>query len=80
MFGVDGAGLKYKTSWAARAARFEPKNAKWRGFKFGDPERKFEGLDTTLSEGELDAKGRAAASLKLDDAWEAESLINVTLG
>ncbi|MBR1419344.1 MAG: hypothetical protein IJ576_10305, partial [Synergistaceae bacterium] len=79
LFGVDGAGLKYKTSWVARAARFEPKNAKWRGFNFGDPERKFAGLDDTLSEGELDAKGRAAASLKLDDAWEAETLINVTL-
>ncbi|MBQ3627394.1 MAG: hypothetical protein II948_11725, partial [Synergistaceae bacterium] len=79
LFGVDGAGLKYRTSLYARAANFTPKSSKWKDFKFGDPEQKFEGFDDTISEKELDAKGRAVEKFKLSDVWEAETLINVTL-
>nr|MBQ6739815.1 hypothetical protein [Synergistaceae bacterium] len=71
LFGVDGAGLKYRTSLYARAANFTPKSSKWKDFKFGDPEQKFEGFDDTISEKELDAKGRAVEKFKLSDVWEA---------
>lgn len=79
LFGVDGAGLNYKTYWAASAADFQPKNARWREYKFGDPDIKFARIDGTLNEGQLDNSGHVSESFTLEDEWEAASIINVTI-
>ena len=79
LFGVDGAGLKYKTSWTAREGTFEPTQDRWKGYAFGDPSRRFTATEGDLEEGQLDNFGAAHANLKLDSDWEAPTVINVTL-
>lgn len=79
LFGVDGAGLKYKTSWTAKEATFTPTQDRWKQYTFGDPSRKFASLNDDIDEAELDSFGAAKASLELSDNWEAPTIINVTL-
>ncbi len=79
LFGVDGAGLKYKTSWTAREGTFTPTQDRWKGYEFGDPSRKFTAEEGTIEEKELDNFGAAKMSLNLEEDWQAPSVINVTL-
>lgn len=80
LFGVDGAGLKSKTSWTARQGEFTPTQDRWKGYSFGDPERKFSSLNGTLPEKILDNYGKAQESLPLNDPdWQAPTFINVTM-
>ena len=79
LFGADGAGLKYKASWTAKEATFTPAQDRWKGYSFGDPERKFIAENGDIDEKELDHFGAAKVSLKLDDDWQAPTIINVTL-
>ena len=79
LFGADGSGLKYKTSWTAKEASFTPTQDRWKGFSFGDPERKFSAENGDIEEKELDHFGAAKVSLELDEDWQAPTIINVTL-
>ena len=79
LFGVDGAGLKYRTSWTARQGVFAPAQERWRGYAFGDASRVFEFVEGDLEEKELDGFGKAGVELKLADDWEAPAVVNVTL-
>ena len=79
LFGADGAGLDYKASWTAREANFTPTQDRWKGYNFGDPSRKFAGAEGEIGEGKLDNFGKSKVSLKLEDAWEAPTIINLTL-
>lgn len=79
LFGVDGAGLNYKTSWTAREASFTPTQDRWKGYEFGDPSRHFASTEGELEEANLDNFGAAHANLKLDSDWQAPTIINVTL-
>ena len=79
LFGVDGANLKYKTSWVARQGKFAPTQDRWKGYAFGDSSRKFSGDDGEIGEGNLDNFGKAKTSLKLDSDWEAPAVIDLSL-
>ena len=79
LFGVDGAGLKYKTSWSAREGTFTPRQDRWKGYEFGDSSRRFTNTEGDLAENVLDNFGKATADLKLDEDWQAPTIINVTL-
>ncbi|MBQ6972413.1 MAG: hypothetical protein IJP86_08700 [Synergistaceae bacterium] len=79
LFGVDGAGLAYKAAWSAKEAEFTPSQDRWKGYSFGDPSRKFAAVESDINEGELDSFGAGKISLKLEDSWEAPTLINLTL-
>ena len=79
LFGVEGAGLRYRASWMARPGSFVPKADRWRGYSFGDPERKFAPQQDDFEEGALDAEGRAGLTLTLDAPWEAATTIDVTI-
>ncbi len=80
LFGVDGAGLKYKTSWTAREGTFTPTQDRWKDYQFGDPERHFSFTDGVLEEDkQLDNFGAAKAEFKLEEDWHAPTVINVTL-
>ena len=81
LFGVDGSGLQYRTSWTAREGTFKPEQDRWKGYTFGDPSRKFahdydEGY---IDEGNLDNFGAGHANLKLEYDWQAPTLIDVTI-
>lgn len=79
LFGADGAGLKYRTSWSAREGVFTPTQDRWKEYTFGDASRKFASQNGEIDEAELDSFGAAKASLKLTDYWEAPTVIDVTL-
>lgn len=79
LFGVDGAGLDYKTSWTAREGSFTPTQDRWKGYTFGDASREFDTLEGEIAEGQLDNFGAAKVNLKLSENWEAPTIINVTL-
>ncbi|MBR1657697.1 MAG: hypothetical protein IJ697_04440 [Synergistaceae bacterium] len=79
LFGADGAGLNYKTSWSAREASFTPTQDRWKGFSFGDPSRSFSAENGDIEEKQLDNFGAAKTNLKLEDDWKAPTIINVTL-
>ena len=79
LFGVDGAGLNYKTSWTARQGEFVPTQERWKGYAFGDPSRTFEFTEGDLEEKQLDNFGKAGAVLKLGEDWQAPTVIDVTL-
>ncbi|MBR0034803.1 MAG: hypothetical protein IJP54_03915, partial [Synergistaceae bacterium] len=79
LFGVDGSGLKYKTSWTARQGAFVPAQERWKGYAFGDPSRTFEFTEGDIEEKELDGFGKAGVELKLAEDWEAPAVVNVTL-
>lgn len=79
LFGVDGAGLDYRTSWIAREGSFSPTQDRWKGYSFGDPERHFSNTEGDLAQGKLDNFGAAKATLELTEDWQAPTLINVTL-
>ena len=79
LFGVDGAGLKYKTSWTAREGNFTPTQDRWKGYQFGDPSRHFSFQEGTLEESQLDNFGAAKANFSLNEDWYAPTVINVTL-
>ncbi|MBQ7577524.1 MAG: alpha-2-macroglobulin family protein [Synergistaceae bacterium] len=79
LFGVDGAGLNYKTSWSAREGSFAPTQDRWKDYTFGDPSRNFAFTEGTIGEGQLDNFGKLNTSLTLDADWEAPTIINVTL-
>ncbi|MBQ6434574.1 MAG: hypothetical protein IJJ09_01075 [Synergistaceae bacterium] len=79
LFGVDGANLNYKTSWYARQGNFEVTQDRWKGFQFGDPERTFSFLDGEIEQKQLDNFGNAHVDFKLEDDWQAPTIVNVTL-
>ena len=79
LFGVDGAGLDYKTSWTARQGEFVPTQDRWKGYSFGDPSRRFSFTEGELDSGKLDNFGAAHANFKLEEDWQAPTVINVTL-
>ena len=79
LFGADGAGLTYKTSWTAREGTFTPTQDRWKGYQFGDPERRFSTEEGDFGENVLDNFGAARSSLELKEDWEAPTVINVTL-
>ena len=79
LFGVDGAGLNYKTSWTAREGTFTPTQDRWKGYSFGDPSRRFGMITGDLEESTLDNFGNAHASFTMDSDWQAPTFINVTL-
>ena len=79
LFGVDGSGLNYRTSWTAREGTFTPKQDRWKGYSFGDPSRHFAPQDGELEESTLDNFGNAHANFTLNDDWQAPTIINVTL-
>lgn len=79
LFGVDAAGLKYKTSWTAREGNFEPAQDRWKGYQFGDPSRHFTAEEGDIDDSQLDNFGAAKVNLKLEENWEAPTFINVTL-
>ena len=79
LFGVDGAGLQYRTSWSAREGTFTPTQDRWKDYVFGDPARHFAGEAEDLAAAQLDNFGKAKAELKLDNDWSAPTIINVTL-
>lgn len=79
LFGVDGAGLNYRTEWTAREGTFTPEQDRWRGFSFGDPSRKFTFKDGIITEDKLDNFGAAHANLTLDEDWQAPTIIDVTI-
>ena len=80
LFGVDGAGLNYKTSWTAREGTFTPTQERWKDYNFGDPDRHFAFTEGILDEGgQLDNFGAAHADFKLEEDWQAPTIINVTL-
>ncbi len=80
LFGVDGAGLKFRTSWTARQGTFTPQQERWRAYTFGDASRVFEREEGELvSEGQLDAFGKAVANFPLNADWQAPTVIDVVL-
>ncbi len=79
LFGADGAGLKYKTSWTAREGTFTPAQDRWKGYEFGDSSRHFSAENGDIDEKELDGFGAAKVNIKLDEGWQAPTFINVTL-
>ena len=79
LFGVDGAGLDYKSSWTAREGTFTPTQDRWKGYAFGDPSRKFAGDEGEIGGNKLDNFGAAKVNLKLDENWEAPTIISLTL-
>ncbi|MBQ7150695.1 MAG: Ig-like domain-containing protein [Synergistaceae bacterium] len=80
LFGVDGAGLNYKTSWTAREGTFTPTQDRWKSYNFGDPDRHFTFTNGELEEGkQLDNFGAAHTEFKLEEDWQAPTIINVTL-
>ena len=79
LFGVDGAGLNYKTSWTAREGTFTPTQDRWKSYAFGDSSRTFTATEGDLAENALDNFGKATAELKLEEDWQASTIINVTL-
>ncbi len=80
LFGVDGSGLQYKTSWIAREGTFKPEQDRWKGYTFGDPSRRFTNLEGDIAEGNLDNFGAGHANLNLEDDWQAPTKIDVTIG
>lgn len=79
LFGADGAGLKYRASWSAKEGSFTPTQDRWRGFTFGDPERKFATETGETGDGELDHFGNAKLRLDLNSAWSAPTFIDVSV-
>ena len=79
LFGVDGSGLQYKTSWIAREGTFKPEQDRWKGYTFGDPSRRFTNLEGDIAEGNLDNFGAGHANLNLEDDWQAPTKIDVTI-
>ena len=80
LFGVDGAGLNYKTSWTAREGTFTPTQDRWKDYKFGDPSRHFSFTEGVIDDGkQLDNFGAAKTDFKLEEDWQAPTIINVTL-
>ncbi len=79
LFGVDGAGLNYKTTWTAREGTFTPVQDRWKGYTFGDPSRHFGFTEGSIAEDKLDNFGAAHANFTLDSDWQAPTIINVTL-
>ena len=79
LFGVDGAGLNLKTTWFARQGEFTPTQDRWKGYSFGDPERKFSRVEGSMNDAVLDNYGKSQASLTLNADWQAPTIINVTL-
>ena len=80
LFGVDGAGLQYKTSWTAREGKFTPTQDRWKDYNFGDPARHFNFAEGVIDENkQLDNFGAAHADFKLEEDWQAPTIINVTL-
>ncbi len=79
LFGVDGSGLQYKTSWIAREGTFKPEQDRWKGYMFGDPSRRFSNLEGDIAEGNLDNFGAGHANLNLEYDWQAPTTIDVTL-
>ena len=80
LFGVDGAGLDYKTSWTAREGTFTPTQDRWKDYSFGDPSRHFSFTEGVIEEGkQLDNFGAGKAEFKLEEDWHAPTVINVTL-
>ncbi|MDY6399943.1 MAG: MG2 domain-containing protein [Synergistales bacterium] len=80
LFGADGAGLNYKTSWTAREGNFTPAQDRWKEYSFGDPSVKFTFTEGIIDEGkQLDNFGAAKTEFKLEEDWHAPTIINVTL-
>ena len=80
LFGVDGAGLNYKTSWTAREGVFTPTQDRWKDYQFGDPSRHFSFTEGVIDDGkQLDNFGAAKTDFKLEEDWQAPTIINVTL-
>ncbi len=79
LFGVDAAGLDYKATWSAKEGTFTPTQDRWKGYTFGDPSRKFAGAEGDIGENTLDNFGAAKVNLKLEEVWEAPTIINLTL-
>lgn len=79
LFGVDAAGLDYKTSWTAREGSFTPSQDRWKGYAFGDPSRHFALTDGEIGENKLDNFGAAHANLTLNSDWQAPTIIDVTM-
>ena len=79
LFGVDGSGLNYRTSWTAREGTFTPVQDRWKDYSFGDPSRTFAFTEGDLEDSKLDNFGKASAALALDQDWHAPTIINVTL-
>ncbi|MBR1486479.1 MAG: hypothetical protein IJ597_04410, partial [Synergistaceae bacterium] len=80
LFGVDGAGLNYKTSWTAREGVFTPTQERWKDYQFGDPSRHFSFTEGIIDDcKQLDNFGAAKTDFKLEEDWHAPTIINVTL-
>ena len=79
LFGADGAGLKWESSWYAKQGAFVPRKDKWRSYTFGDAERKFSPVSDTITEGVLDGTGKGSFALSLpDNDWRAP-VVDVTV-
>ncbi|GHS97286.1 membrane protein [Synergistales bacterium] len=79
LFGADGANLKWEAFWVARPVPFAPKNPKWSGYVFGDPENDFKQRSDEIEGGVLDNSGQGVISFGLPDDLDAPSVIEMTL-
>lgn len=76
LFGRAASGLKAKGFASIRPVAFEPKA--WKGWVFGDAEKKFAGNFKSLGTLTLDEQGRTQFNVETSDAWRPPAAIRAS--
>jgi uncharacterized protein YfaS (alpha-2-macroglobulin family) len=69
LFGADGTGLRWESTWSAREGVFTPKQSKWAPYVFKDEARQFTRITDEAGSDNLHEKGEGGFSLTLPDNW-----------
>ncbi len=75
LFGRAASGLKAKGFASVRPVAFEPKA--WKGWQFGDAEKKFSESYRTIGSATLDDDGRAQFKVETSNAWRPPAALRV---
>jgi uncharacterized protein YfaS (alpha-2-macroglobulin family) len=75
LFGRAAAGLKAKGFASVRPVAFEPKA--WKGWQFGDAEKKFSENYRALGSATLDEQGHAQFKVDTSEAWRPPAALRV---
>lgn len=78
LFGRAAAGLAVNASVQFDAAPFQPDG--WKGFSFGDREKKFEPLLVSLGKDRLNDKGSATFRISPSTAWQPAARVRALFG
>jgi uncharacterized protein YfaS (alpha-2-macroglobulin family) len=75
LFGRAASGLKAKGFASIRPVAFEPKA--WKGWQFGDAEKKFSENYRPIGSATLDEQGRAQFKVETSDAWRPPAALRI---